>query len=289
MAGKDIKHIVMTRFNLAIRFGCTKRADSTVPFQRPWLNEDYLDKRFEIFERYTLRAMKQQTEKNYEWLVLFHKETPDRYKQKIREYQNELSQLTPLFFNDEQCADMSEVIRDYLREKYRGYDLVTTRIDNDDFIHQQFIERIQQDAMLWNRSEDIIISYENGLQYDIRSGDILRYDYWKNHFISLFDVSGQRKHIFDYNHDAIDMADILSIRKKTEFPIWVEIITDSNYSNFERWTFRAPFVSYQVPKWYPEFRRQWDTPIKYIFYVGNAVMKMFISKTVNFCRLILHY
>ena len=289
MTDREIKHVVVTRFNLAIRFGCTKREDSTVPHQRPWLDIDYLDKRFDIFERYTFLAMKQQTEMNYEWLVLFHKETPERYRQKIREYQNELSTFTPLYFDDEQCMNLGGALRDYLEEKYREYDMITTRLDNDDYVHPQFIEHIQNDLMSLKQEENIILSYENGIQYDIRSRDVLRYDYWKNHFISLLDVSGQKKHVLNYNHDAIDEAEIQVIRKKTEFPLWAEIITVSNYSNFERWTFGAPFISCKVTKWYPEFLYKWDTPTGYAFYVGSAVIKMFMSKTVNFCKLILHH
>ena len=52
MTDREIKHVVVTRF------GCMKREDSTVPHQRPWLDIDYLDKRFDIFERYTFQAMK---------------------------------------------------------------------------------------------------------------------------------------------------------------------------------------------------------------------------------------
>lgn len=288
MMDREIRHIVVTRFNLAIKFGCTKRKDSKVPPQRPWLDETYLDKRFEIFEKYTFYAMKHQRKMNYEWLVLFHKETPARYKQKIKEYQKELSQFIPLFFDDEQCTNWGEVLRKYLEEKYSQYNLITTRLDNDDYVHQQFIERIQQDIMSLNRKENIIISYENGLQYDIRSADVLRYDYWKNHFISLLDVSEEKRHVLDYNHDTIDAADVQVIRKKTEPPLWVEIITESNYSNFERWTFKAPFVPYRVTKWYPEFHYKWGTPVGYVFYIGNAVIKMFKSKTVNLGRMILH-
>lgn len=284
----DRKHIILTRFNLAVKFGCEKRSDSTVPAEMPWLDKEYLRKRFEIFEKYTFQSMKRQINGNFQWLVLFHKETPGEFLRKIDSYQKDLKQFAPVFLDDEQCSHLTEVIRGYLTEKYENCDIITTRIDNDDVVHPLFTDTIQNELKAGIFSENTIISYKNGLQYDIVTRDILRYDYWKNHFISLLCVSGGGEHILQYNHDTIDTLPVMKIRKETEIPLWVEIISDSNYSNAERWTFGAPFVSYKVKEWYPEFSYRWKSSAGYIFYVVNSVIRMFFSKTGNFCKMFLH-
>ena len=71
----NYKHFLITRFNLSLQFGCEFRDPDENPTLKI-LDEDYLEKRFEIFEKYTLKSISEQTVQDFTWIILFHKRTP---------------------------------------------------------------------------------------------------------------------------------------------------------------------------------------------------------------------
>jgi hypothetical protein len=75
----DFKHVVVTRFNLRHEQWLkkiTKRGTTMV---------EWLERRFEIFHRFTLPSMMNQSCKRFDWVVLFDTETPVKFKQVIAE------------------------------------------------------------------------------------------------------------------------------------------------------------------------------------------------------------
>ena len=79
------KHFVITRFNIRASYECKLKNPDNNPMRRI-LDEDYLEERFSIFEKYTLPSMKQQTNQNFTWIILFHKNTPNSFKKKIEDF-----------------------------------------------------------------------------------------------------------------------------------------------------------------------------------------------------------
>ena len=192
---KNIVHLLLTRFNLAIHFGCEKRPDSKCP-DFPWLDEEYLSKRFEIFEKWTYPSIKNQTDNNFKWIVLFHRETPKRFKQRIKCYEENMDNFEAWFLNDDESHDYDKIIYEYIKKTYPLEQVITTRIDNDDLVHKTFIESIKKDFTYKNTME--VLTYQNGLQYDAKGGILLKYDYINNHFLSLYasEVRGGDKPYF---------------------------------------------------------------------------------------------
>jgi len=164
---KEVQHIVLTRFNLALNFQCKKRDDSIVPLKQPWLEEEYLQKRFRIFEKYTFPSFLEQTDKSYKWIVMFHKDTPDIFKKRIQQLAEQMDQMEAWYMDDEECHNCTGVIKNYIEKNYPGCGVITTRVDNDDIVHKTFIEMIKKDIV--SMTDTQILTYVNGLQYDTRN------------------------------------------------------------------------------------------------------------------------
>lgn len=288
---EDTVHLILTRFNLAIRFGCNRRFDSNVPAEKPWLDADYLKKRFEIFEKYTFPSFQSQTEKEFKWIVMFHSDTPESFKKRIKELKLRMEQFCPIFLDDEECEKMAVILQEYICKNYNGKRIITTRVDNDDAVHLTFVENIQRDIVENVKQSNTVLTYVNGLQYDIRNKRALKYEYANNHFLSLYvsDVKANN-HILFYNHD--DISKIVQnnqmqiVKKNTKIPLWVEVITENNFSNTPRWRFSSVMIPYETEKDYPLLLFKWNTKAGWLLHWCTGICQVFFQRGKGLFRMI---
>ena len=105
--------------------------------------------------------------------------------------------------------------------------LITTRIDNDDMISENYVEKVQN--YVNQNFHKCIISFENGIKYDLITQK--KYDYARkdNHFLSM--IGEKNDSILNYNHSKIFDSGIDVEIIKTCKPMWTEIIHESNVHN----------------------------------------------------------
>lgn len=216
------KHFVITRFNIRANYGCKLKNPDNNPMKRI-LDEDYLKERFSIFEKYTLPSMKQQTNQNFTWLILFHKNTPDSFKKKIKKLNREID-FIDLYFGDEEEFDFAEYCN---RQKENIEYAITTRIDNDDMFSEDYIEKIQEYAN--NNWHDCILSFSKGRKYDLNSKKQYEYERKDNHFLSM--IGTKEECILQYNHAKIFDSGKEVVMLDSNKPMWTEIIHESNVIN----------------------------------------------------------
>ena len=77
------KHFILTRFNLPIFQ--PKVGEKKVSH----LDEEYLNYRFDLFERFCLPSVKGQTCQDFRWFVLFDAATPAVFRNRIGSLQEE--------------------------------------------------------------------------------------------------------------------------------------------------------------------------------------------------------
>ena len=219
---QSYKHFVITRFNVKANYECKLKNPENNPMERI-LEEDYLEERFGIFERYTLQSMKKQTNQNFTWLVLFHRNTPNEFKKKIQKLKEEYN-FIDLYFNDEEKFSFLEYCN--MQGEDTEY-FVTTRIDNDDMLAEDYISKIQEYAN--KNSHTCIVSFEKGIKYDLNSAKKYKYERKDNHFLSM--IGPREECILKYNHAKIFSSDKEIVMLDTDKPMWVEIIHDSNVIN----------------------------------------------------------
>lgn len=176
------------------------------------------------------------------WFVLFDTDTPGRFIQKIKTYQQQYPFFKPLFLEsgnpDFLRKRFNEVVKQYLADDDQY--VITSRIDNDDAFHSDMIRDVQD---LFDRQENVFVSFIYGLQFDTKRRVMARMHYENNHFISRIE---KRSDVIDtvltHEHTQIGkVTDVIYIDNKMK-PLWLEIIHEGNVINY-LYSSSVPLVS----------------------------------------------
>lgn len=215
-------HIITTSFNVpSNNWKQTRDGKNTLT------NEWFMD-RIDIFDKYCLPSFKIQTNKNFSWIVFFDVNTPDFYKKRIKEIQKELPNFRPYFVNDhdEKKVRLLEIIPEYLGNSEF---LITTDVDNDDILHQEYIETIQS---LYKPIDNLVIDLRRGLQLTRKAANeafITEYYSAANPFVSLVEHAKDFKTVTHYfHHKYRDFKDITVFDQKA---LYIQFIHQNNLMN----------------------------------------------------------
>lgn len=215
-----IDHFILTRFNV--------REPWTGKSRLLGLDEGWLDRRFELFERVCLPSMARQTEKSFQWLIFLDEETPDRFVRRMDELNSEHEFLIPIY-----CQDRREefVLNEMEKRKSRGNTRIMTRLDNDDAMHPRMIEETHSMARKQMKSQDLeqgfFISFPFG--YSEHEGDYYLQLFRCNPFVSFVSSPDYEKTIFGWDHTKI--AEVAPVICKYTWPMWGQVIHGENVAN----------------------------------------------------------
>ena len=256
------EHFIITRFNLPI-YSKIKNGNvcSTMI--------EYLDNRFLLFLKYCLPSIKQQTCQDFKWLVLFDANTPKVYKTKINEIHKEYNRFIPCYLDLNEYENVDKNYIDYYNDyisklgnynyesieynieeynrmiitpqfisdcihKHSENDVdfyITTRIDNDDALHKDFIKKIQDEAIKENRY--VLFDYINGYRYVLDKRFVTKMRYQNGHFTTLIEPkkkSLQSVVYWDHNQ-AYKFVPTKHIDIE---PMYIELIHKTNVINNEK-------------------------------------------------------
>lgn len=258
------EHFILTRFTLSYFEGIGKAN----------LREEYLDYRFSLFENYCLPSVKGQTCQNFKWLVLFCKETPIKYKTRIENISHNYKNLIPCYIDDtvddETLAQYMPLNEEYeygvskLRNQHYNIEAerpsrtivpcsikkvidklsptapdfyVTTRLDNDDAIHKEFVAIIQQKVR--DLPKHAILDFPNTYKYIEEEGVLYKYTLENGHFITLIEPSNRVfQSVLYWNHLFADK--LVETKHFYQNPLQLEIIHKKNVVNaFTEVSFRG--------------------------------------------------
>jgi hypothetical protein len=222
-------HLVLTKFN-------TKSFQSGGKGCDP----EWLDYRFQLFDRFCFPSVCSQSNQNFKWLIFFDADTPDAYKQKINSYSH-FKNLLPIYldfvlpygtFPDE----LRQVLKPHIgNSEY----LITTWLDNDDAIHQDYIHMIQNN---FDRQQSESINFVAG--YQLYNSKLYLDFEMSTHFISLIEKYNPESFntvlARDHNH-LFEICD--SFRNVICQPSWVEVLHGNNVMNVYRKGVRVPVKS----------------------------------------------
>ena len=219
---EEYVHVIITHFNLDY-----SKTYPKVPLGQ-YKNPEWLEKRFSLFEKYCLPSVERQTDKNFLWLCTFHKDTPEPFMSRIKEYAEKYSYIRLNF-----DVHIEEYIRNYekiLKEKIspKLY-LVTTRLDNDDGIAVDYIENIHKN--LYETKNGYFIDYIYGYIYDAIEHKPHFQKFRRNPFSTRVERWENAQTIRKFNHDSIDeYGPVLRVKNKTN-PMWLQVIHGENVLN----------------------------------------------------------
>lgn len=252
-----LQHFILTRFNLLLW-----NKDKSGAFVR---SKEWLEHRFELFERYCLQSIIGQTCQEFEWIVLFDSKTPSNYKDKIEEYKKHCPQLIPVFVEPAKGRCFAEIFRQEVLKRVQEVQAIqivqdpsriselentssfprvlTSYLDNDDALNVRYVEDIQKRALALN--DGSFISYTHGYQFFTDYNYMMQVSNQKNHFISVVE-SGTPillKTVYGYgSHYYIDKIKGSRIEYVNDFPMWCEVIHEKNMDNDAYFLFGSKMV-----------------------------------------------
>ncbi|MEV7604334.1 glycosyltransferase [Paenarthrobacter sp. NPDC089322] len=203
-------HFVLTRFNVRSFYHKAEPTDA-------WLQE-----RVRLFKDYCIPGFRHQTENRFTWLVFFDSLSPTWLREEI----DGLAEDTfhPVYVDGPFSQEfLSETIGRLCSTPY----VITTRVDNDDAVANDFIETIQG---CFESQEAAFINLVNGAQYAERK--LYLRPYTMNPFSSLIERSADNRPatVFVEHHYRIDAhAPVLNVR--TKHPMWLQVIHGGNVLN----------------------------------------------------------
>ncbi len=220
----DFDHFIITRFNLKSEsFGIDDKKNKKT------LQKDWMDHRFNLFKQFCLPSIKNQSNKNFKWLIYFDQNTDKYYKEEF----NKISQFND-FLIVKYVDGYSQFLKRYkddlndLRDKDKKY-IITTRFDNDDCFHRDAIAMIQKQ---FDYQGYMAVNFIKGYQLQIEPKYYLYINYsFSNPFVSLIEkINGDDYKGCYSKQDRFwnEKGKILQIADKE---YWLQIIHERNLSN----------------------------------------------------------
>jgi hypothetical protein len=217
-----MKHFIATRFNLKHNAWKTSKHGDFV------LTEEWLEHRFNLFEKYCFQSILNQVNKNFYWFIFFDVETPEVYKKRIKQLTSNYPNILPQYIDGIKSLNQSlkSLIHGYLDKDDNS--IITTRLDNDDSIHKDFIDIIQK--LSFNKT-DAVIDLRKGYQLQVTNGF---YECRKcyasfNPFISLIENSKDFSTIYSKKH--LEWQNYKTVISYDKLSLWIVLVHQRNKSN----------------------------------------------------------
>jgi len=220
----DFAHLLLTRFNL----------DYSLTDGNPYIcDEEWHQERFKLFFTFCLPSVKNQTCKDFTWLIFFNKNLKDVYQNHIEQIKNEVPQSVIVFVAPED--NHLEILKDYIRAELTTDRVVTSRFDNDDVLSCRYIELLQNFIQKKNNiKQRYLINAGTGYQAEVnwpyRIGLVKNRSY--SSFITLVDSVQENsipETVLDKQHQ--NWKNGIESLELTEDPVWIQIIHDYNLAN----------------------------------------------------------
>ncbi len=224
----QFSHFFLTKFNVR-----------SFPDLKPGCDPVWLEKRFNLFDQFCFPSVSNQSNQNFKWLVFFDIDTPEDFKQRIDAYSKRWNNFVPVYLS---CPlpygqfpdEVRDVVRHYIPADCKY--LITTWLDNDDAIHKDYVQMIQDN---FSQQESETINFIFG--YQLSEGK-LYFDFeFSNHFISLiekYDAASFKTCLCRPHKELYEVCK--SAKKIFCKPVWIEVVHGSNYMNVYRRGFRVP-------------------------------------------------
>ena len=279
-------HFLITRFNLKNPGWDVTKNNETL------LDENWMDERLELFSNYCYPSVINQSNKNFKWLLFFDNSTSEKYRNKIDQILNNHPLIIPFYIDG--MPNFQTAILNYIAKNANDKDyLITSRIDNDDCIHKDFINEIQKQ---FNKQDFLAIDNINGYTMQVEPCFILgKKEHIFNPFISLIERNFEPKTVWYYVHNMWKKEPRLI--HLSEKRLWLSIIHGKNkvnefdgYGNIDWNEINSDFIvsehknkeiiATQLP-----FSKWWYLSLKNYIYVKLVLISKQIKKGLGIYKI----
>jgi len=224
MLAENICHIILTRFNLP-----SGGRESKIRQSPNWL-----ENRFQLFEKYCLPSVVNQSNSNFNWFIYFDKDTPEPFYSRAKQYEQQYPSVSLFWESDAPINKIRSHILKLARSNTAGTNttLLTTRLDSDDALHNDFIDTLQKYAQQIDLgTSNRVLNYPDGLI--INNGRTYAHHDESNPFASLLEPLSQAiQTVWQYPHTQLHKFG--PIQQMYEAAMWLQVIHGNNVSNRTR-------------------------------------------------------
>jgi hypothetical protein len=205
---KLFEHVLVTRFNSPIS------DNSPVP------DDDWLRTRLALFKRFALPSVRSQSVAPDRWLLLCHADSPQWFVDELNATAGDIAEAVWLHNSPsgpllaQLCSPVSHPF------------LISTRMDNDDCVADDFIAAVQDEF----RMQDAMgLNFIRGLQYS--GGKLYKKSDASNPFISVIErvTEGPLLTVLVEQHHLIGRR--LPVTQVRANPMWIQVVHGGNIAN----------------------------------------------------------
>jgi hypothetical protein len=202
--------IGFVRYSQKINFGNRKS-------ERDVFEPEYFEYRFNIFKKVTLKSFQQQTNTNFILLLLHSKSMPSHYKERFLELEETNSFLYNIFIEDTQESFNEAISNSITYVPNEKNVAITFRIDNDDAVQNNFIEKLS--GLLKKELVGNIITMPtmNIIKRISENSYLLQESYFLANSIGLAYVTNKEKYTTVFNlgdHDLVNNQNTMVVLAK---------------------------------------------------------------------------
>lgn len=213
-------HYLMTRFNLRNpKWELTKNNEML-------LTEEWMEDRMWLFENFCFPSVASQSTKNFTWLLYFDNTTPQKYRDRVEN----LISPHPNFevhYIDGMPAFYPAIQTLIGKRSEKIPYLITSRIDNDDAIHVDFIAEVQGKFKSQGyRVIDIIKGYSLQVKPTVMLG---KKEHIFNPFLSLIEKNDNPQTVWFNDHNIWKKE--RRVTQITNKRLWIAVIHEKNKVN----------------------------------------------------------
>ena len=214
------QHFILTRFNLRKKDWETTRTNTKV------LTDEWMRNRLELFENYCFSSLKHQTTKDFTWLVFFDISTPEEFRQTISRLNDEFPTFKPIYIDGMEAfyPSIKKEIQARLTQPY----LITSRLDNDDALHQDYVKEVQ---LNFKQQDFMAIDFIDGYTLQIAPEvKFAKRSHVHNPFLSLIEKSENFKTIWTHERHGA-WSKVKTVTPIQHKPMWMSVIHMENKVN----------------------------------------------------------
>ncbi|NLZ04279.1 MAG: hypothetical protein GXY19_03820 [Phycisphaerae bacterium] len=210
---KLFQHLILTRFNVDLYGSKTKaRLEPNA----------WMEHRLRLFEAFTLPSIAAQSCQDFAWRIMMDSRTPDAHVQTMeRLCRTNMKLIFPVRGANAWLSGVEP----------GAYDLLTTRIDNDDAFHRDAVAALHE-TYRQNRKKlarPWVMVFPFGMIFDLGARRGWLMEYWYNNCPTLVEDGQAPQTIWQWRHNQIP-ADVPRCPIK-DIPYWLQVIHEQNLRN----------------------------------------------------------
>lgn len=218
----DFQHFLLTRFNVREVPGRTELVS----------DPGWLAHRFDLFEQFCLPSVAAQTARNFLWVLFLDEATPESFRDRIQRHARDFPNLRALYVIEHSRAVVADALSSLLHDS-TAY-VITSRLDNDDAVSRDYIERIQQ---AFDRQNAEVLNFPRGLVW--HKGRVYLHADPSNAFATLVEKRRDSGLLTVCARPHPKLSQVAPVRQLDSRPAWLQAVHGTNRRNRVR-GWRAP-------------------------------------------------